>query len=177
MKTSEIGRYQVWLTYKWSHPFDSIFISFRCEQETSAWAFHGVTFQLGDAGRRHFGNDQTQNPNEIIGNHRLVQRIESKSVRRDARRHRALIQVRCPNGKMTKKDMLKCYKDLSTCDMDKIEHVVNAIYQAFDIDNDGKVGQWSRKACRSSFSSSLEQIFANSSSVFSWPPKARWKKN
>jgi Ca2+-binding EF-hand superfamily protein len=42
---------------------------------------------------------------------------------------------------MTKKDMLKCYKDLSTCDMDKVEHVVNAIYQAFDTDNDGKVGR------------------------------------
>jgi len=42
---------------------------------------------------------------------------------------------------MTKKDMLKCYKDLSTCDMDKVEHVVNAIYQAFDIDNNGKVGR------------------------------------
>jgi Ca2+-binding EF-hand superfamily protein len=41
---------------------------------------------------------------------------------------------------MTKKDMLKCYKDFSTCDMDKVEHVVNAIYQAFDTDNDGKVG-------------------------------------
>jgi Ca2+-binding EF-hand superfamily protein len=41
---------------------------------------------------------------------------------------------------MTKKDMLKCYKDLSTCDMDKVEHVVNAIYQTFDTDNDGKVG-------------------------------------
>ncbi|CAF4676318.1 unnamed protein product [Rotaria sp. Silwood2] len=39
---------------------------------------------------------------------------------------------------MTKKDMLKCYKELSTCDIDKIEHVVNAIYEAFDIDNDGK---------------------------------------
>ncbi len=37
--------------------------------------------------------------------------------------------------------MLKCYKDLSTCDMDKVEHVVNAIYQAFDTDNDGKVGR------------------------------------
>ncbi len=37
--------------------------------------------------------------------------------------------------------MLKCYKDLSTCDMDKVEHVVNAIYQAFDIDNNGKVGR------------------------------------
>jgi hypothetical protein len=42
---------------------------------------------------------------------------------------------------MTKKDMLKCYKDLSTCDMDKVEHVVTAIYQAFDTDNDGKVGR------------------------------------
>jgi Ca2+-binding EF-hand superfamily protein len=42
---------------------------------------------------------------------------------------------------MSKKDMLKCYKDLSTCDMDKVEHVVNAIYQAFDTDNDGKVGR------------------------------------
>jgi len=41
---------------------------------------------------------------------------------------------------MTKKDMLKCYKDFSTCDMDKVTHVVNAIYQAFDTDNDGKVG-------------------------------------
>ncbi|CAF4358386.1 unnamed protein product [Rotaria socialis] len=49
------------------------------------------------------------------------------------------IKTRCPNGKMTKKDMLKCYRDLSTCDMDKVEHVVSAIYQAFDIDNDGKV--------------------------------------
>jgi Ca2+-binding EF-hand superfamily protein len=45
---------------------------------------------------------------------------------------------------MTKKDMLKCYKDLSTCDMDKVEHVVNAIYQAFDTDNDGKVGRRKR---------------------------------
>jgi len=42
---------------------------------------------------------------------------------------------------MTKKDMLKCYRDLSTCDMDKVEHVVNAIYQAFDTDNNGKVGK------------------------------------
>jgi Ca2+-binding EF-hand superfamily protein len=25
--------------------------------------------------------------------------------------------------------------------MDKVEHVVNAIYKAFDIDNDGKVGR------------------------------------
>jgi hypothetical protein len=41
---------------------------------------------------------------------------------------------------MTKKDMLKCYRDLSTCDMDKMEHVVNAIYKAFDTDNDGTVG-------------------------------------
>ncbi|CAF3398996.1 unnamed protein product [Rotaria sp. Silwood1] len=49
------------------------------------------------------------------------------------------LKSRCPNGKMTKKDMLKCYKDLSTCDMDKIEHVVSAIYKAFDTDNDGKV--------------------------------------
>ncbi|CAF1282750.1 unnamed protein product [Adineta steineri] len=49
------------------------------------------------------------------------------------------LKSRCPNGKMTKKDMLKCYRDLSTCDMDKVEHVVNAIYKAFDIDNDGKV--------------------------------------
>ena len=47
-------------------------------------------------------------------------------------------------AKMTKKDMLKCYKDLSTCDMDKVEHVVNAIYQAFDSDNDGKVGRKER---------------------------------
>ncbi len=37
--------------------------------------------------------------------------------------------------------MLKCYKDLSTCDIDKLEHVVNAIYMAFDTDNDGKVGK------------------------------------
>lgn len=37
--------------------------------------------------------------------------------------------------------MVKCYKDLSTCDADKVEHVVNAIYQAFDVDNDGKVGK------------------------------------
>ncbi len=36
--------------------------------------------------------------------------------------------------------MLKCYKDLSSCDMDKVERVVNAIYKAFDTDNDGKVG-------------------------------------
>lgn len=43
---------------------------------------------------------------------------------------------------MTKKDMLKCYKDLSSCDMDKIEHVVSAIYKAFDTDNDGKVGMY-----------------------------------
>lgn len=42
---------------------------------------------------------------------------------------------------MTKRDMLKCYKDLSTCDMDKVEHVVAAIYKAFDTDNDGKVGK------------------------------------
>lgn len=42
---------------------------------------------------------------------------------------------------MTKRDMVKCYKDLSSCDADKVEHVVNAIYQAFDIDNDGKVGK------------------------------------
>ena len=42
---------------------------------------------------------------------------------------------------MTKKDMIKCYKDLSTCDIDKVEHVVGAIYQAFDTDNDGKVGK------------------------------------
>ncbi|CAF2411587.1 unnamed protein product [Rotaria sp. Silwood2] len=49
------------------------------------------------------------------------------------------LKARCPNGKMTKKDMLKCYKELSTCDIDKIEHVVNAIYEAFDTDNDGKV--------------------------------------
>ncbi|CAF0772817.1 unnamed protein product, partial [Didymodactylos carnosus] len=46
---------------------------------------------------------------------------------------------RCPNGKMNKKDMLRCYKELSTCDIDKIEHVVNAIHQCFDVDNDGKV--------------------------------------
>jgi hypothetical protein len=26
--------------------------------------------------------------------------------------------------------------------MDKIEHVVNAIYQTFDTDNDGKVGMY-----------------------------------
>ena len=37
--------------------------------------------------------------------------------------------------------MLKCYRDLSTCDIDKIEHVVNAIYQAFDTDNNGKLGK------------------------------------
>ncbi|CAF4191961.1 unnamed protein product, partial [Rotaria magnacalcarata] len=49
------------------------------------------------------------------------------------------LKSRCPNGKMTKKDMLKCYKDLSSCDMDKVEHVVNAIYKAFDVDNNGKV--------------------------------------
>jgi hypothetical protein len=48
---------------------------------------------------------------------------------------------------MTKKDMLKCYKDLSTCDMDKVEHVVNAIYQAFDTDNNGKVGMKSIIVC------------------------------
>lgn len=42
---------------------------------------------------------------------------------------------------MTKRDMVKCYKDFSTCDVDKVEHVVNAIYQAFDTDNDGKVGK------------------------------------
>lgn len=42
---------------------------------------------------------------------------------------------------MTKKDMLRCYKDLSTCDMDKVEHVVNAIHKAFDTDNDGTVGK------------------------------------
>lgn len=42
---------------------------------------------------------------------------------------------------MTKRDMVKCYKDFSTCDVDKVEHVVNAIYQAFDTDNDGKVGE------------------------------------
>jgi Ca2+-binding EF-hand superfamily protein len=53
-----------------------------------------------------------------------------------------VFQSRCSNGKMTKKEMLKCYKDLSTCDMDKIEHVVNAIYQTFDTDNDGKVGMY-----------------------------------
>jgi hypothetical protein len=41
---------------------------------------------------------------------------------------------------MTKKDMVKCYKDLSTCDIDKVEHVVNAIYQTFDTDNNGKLG-------------------------------------
>jgi hypothetical protein len=45
---------------------------------------------------------------------------------------------------MTKKDMIKCYKDLSTCDIDKVEHVVGAIYQAFDTDNDGKVGKKNR---------------------------------
>jgi Ca2+-binding EF-hand superfamily protein len=45
---------------------------------------------------------------------------------------------------MTKKDMIKCYKDLSTCDIDKVEHVVSAIYQAFDTDNDGKVGKNNR---------------------------------
>lgn len=31
---------------------------------------------------------------------------------------------------------------MSTCDVDKVEHVVGAIYQAFDTDNDGKVGQF-----------------------------------
>ncbi len=36
--------------------------------------------------------------------------------------------------------MVKCYKDLSTCDIDKVEHVVNAIYQTFDTDNNGKLG-------------------------------------
>jgi hypothetical protein len=41
---------------------------------------------------------------------------------------------------MTKRDVVKCYKDLSTCDIDKVEHVVNAIYQTFDTDNNGKVG-------------------------------------
>ncbi|CAF0944752.1 unnamed protein product [Didymodactylos carnosus] len=46
---------------------------------------------------------------------------------------------RCPNGKMSKKDMIRCYKELSTCDVDKIEHVVNAIHKCFDTDNDGKV--------------------------------------
>ncbi|CAF0929178.1 unnamed protein product [Adineta ricciae] len=49
------------------------------------------------------------------------------------------LKSRCSNGKMSKRDMIKCYKELSTCDADKVEHVVNAIYQAFDVDNDGKV--------------------------------------
>lgn len=51
------------------------------------------------------------------------------------------LKARCPNGKMTKKEMLRCYKDLSTCDMEKVEHVVTAIHKAFDTDNDGKVGK------------------------------------
>ena len=42
---------------------------------------------------------------------------------------------------MTKKDMLRCYKELSTCDMEKVEHVVNAIHKAFDTDDDGTVGK------------------------------------
>ena len=37
--------------------------------------------------------------------------------------------------------MLKCYKDLSTCDIEKVEHIVNAIYKAFDTDDNGKVGK------------------------------------
>lgn len=41
-----------------------------------------------------------------------------------------------------KQDMVNCYKDLSTCDIDKVQHVVDAIYKAFDTDNDGKVGQY-----------------------------------
>lgn len=52
---------------------------------------------------------------------------------------------------MTKKDMLRCYKDLSTCDMDKVEHVVNAIYQAFDTDNDGKVGKEQKESKNDNF--------------------------
>lgn len=55
---------------------------------------------------------------------------------------------------MTKKDMLRCYKELSSCDMDKVEHVVNAIYKAFDVDNNGKVGNKKitfLKAFRTSF--------------------------
>ena len=53
---------------------------------------------------------------------------------------------------MTKKDMIKCYKDLSTCDVDKVEHVVGAIYQAFDTDNDGKVGMYQQDAWFSFYS-------------------------
>lgn len=58
---------------------------------------------------------------------------------------------------MTKRDMIKCYKDLSTCDIDKVEHVVSAIYQAFDTDNDGKVGKHDPFFC--SFSLSLISKF------------------
>ncbi len=62
---------------------------------------------------------------------------------------------------MTKKDMIKCYKDLSTCDIDKVEHVVGAIYQAFDTDNDGKVGKKNRFAIILFLSNFVKQILKN----------------